>query len=50
MKRAEADADENDKLTPTSATTYKALAARCNYLSQDRPDINYADKELCRDF
>ena len=24
------------------------MAARCNYLSLDRPDIQYASKEVCR--
>ena len=29
---------------------FRALSARANDLSQDRPDINYASKELCREF
>ena len=29
-------------------TMYRALAARANYLSLDRPDISYASKECCR--
>ena len=29
---------------------YRALAARCNYLSQDRPDVAYSSKELCKEF
>ena len=29
-------------------TKYRAMAARVNYLSQDRPDIQYAVKEVCR--
>jgi hypothetical protein len=37
-------------LSPADATMYRALAARCNYLSQDRPDISYSSKELCREF
>ena len=28
---------------------FRALAARCSYLSLDRPDIALASKELCRD-
>ena len=28
--------------------TYRSVVARANYLSQDRPDIRYATKELCR--
>eukprot|EP00969_Alexandrium_andersonii_P096212 4248494-Alexandrium_andersonii.AAC.1 len=30
------------------ATRYRALAARANYLAQDRPDVQYATKELRR--
>ena len=29
---------------------YRALSARANFLSQDRPDINDSTKELCREF
>ena len=50
MKAIEHSADETSKLTPEAATSYRALSARCNYLAQDRPDIAYASKELCRDF
>ena len=38
------------ELSPEDATMYRALAARCNNLSQDRPDIAYSSKELCREF
>ena len=40
----------SDVLTSAEATMYRALSARCNYLSQDRPDISYSSKELCREF
>ena len=30
------------------ATVYRALVARGNYLAQDRSDIGFAVKELCR--
>ena len=36
-------------LSAQDAATYRALAARCNYIAQDRPDISYASKELCRE-
>jgi len=36
-------------LSPPWATKFRALAARANYLAQDRPDIGYACKEICRD-
>ena len=37
-------------LEPAEATMFRALSARANYLSQDRPDISFAAKELCREF
>ena len=27
---------------------YRSVAARANYMSQDRPDIRYATKKACR--
>ena len=47
LERLEFDGYE---LLPADATTFRALSARGNYLSQDRADIAYAAKELCRDF
>ena len=46
-------AEEREKmnvnvLTGIRATKYRALTARANYLSQDRSDIRFAVKELCR--
>ena len=38
------------ELNSREATIYRALSARCNYLSQDRCDIAFAAKELCREF
>ena len=47
-----ADDDENDEgaelLSPIHATSYPAIAARCNYLQPDPPDIQFAVKETCR--
>ena len=37
-------------MLPESATAFRALAARANHLSHDRPDLAYAAKELCREF
>eukprot|EP00973_Karenia_brevis_P014584 1990528-Karenia_brevis.AAC.1 len=35
--------EENKKeMEGVEATRFRAVAARCNYLSQDRPDIMYA--------
>ena len=38
------------ELNSVEATLYRALSARCNYLAQDRVDIAFAAKELCREF
>eukprot|EP00969_Alexandrium_andersonii_P299728 13250870-Alexandrium_andersonii.AAC.1 len=35
-------------LSPPEASRYRALAARANYLSMDRPDLSFAAKECCR--
>ena len=44
------EGNASDLLTPEQATTFRALAARGNFLSQDRVDINFATNELCREF
>jgi hypothetical protein len=49
-KRLEIAENAAFELEPADATMYRALAARCNYLSQDRPDISFSSKELCREF
>ena len=40
---------DEEELGREEATRYRALAARANYLAQDRIDIQYATKELCRE-
>jgi len=40
--------DEDKPLTADKNTLYRGSAARCNYLSSDRPDIQYPSKEVCR--
>ena len=37
-------------LNRDAATTFRAIAARANYLAQDRPDSAFSTKELCREF
>ena len=49
-KKLELSENAAFELEPADATMYRALAARCNYLSQDRPDIAFSSKELCREF
>ena len=39
---------ETEALVGAEATRFRAVAARANYLSGDRPDIQYAVKEICR--
>ena len=38
------------ELSPEDATLFRAMAARANYMSQDRPDCSFVAKELCREF
>ena len=42
------DDDEEELLGPADSSVYRAIAARCNYLQPDRPDIQFAVKEACR--
>ena len=49
-KKIERLMSKGHELDPEEATAYRALAARANYLAQDRPDISFASKELCREF
>ena len=39
--------DEADLLDPHEATLFRAIAARANYLAQDRADIQFTVKEIC---
>ena len=50
VKAFEREVGAEDKLAPNDATTYRAISARGNYLSLDRPDGSYSSKELCREF
>ena len=49
-KAAERLESQGEVLNASEATTFRALAARANYLSLDRPECAYATKELCRFF
>ena len=48
-EKEEEDAEEEYRLRGESATQYRSIAARLNYLSTERPDIQYATKECCHD-
>ena len=38
----------DEKFNNVQARMFRSVAARANYLAQDRPDVRYAAKELCR--
>ena len=40
--------EDEEELTHNMARQFRELAARANYLAQDRADIQYAVKEICR--
>ena len=40
--------EKGEELQGKEATRFRAVAARANYLQADRPDIQYAVKEICR--
>ena len=44
---ADGDEPEGEELPPAQATRFRAIGARCSYLQPDRPDIQYAVKEVC---
>ena len=43
-----ASSGDESELSSEQSTMYRAMVARANYLAQDRGDIAYAVKELCR--
>ena len=46
---ADEDGEDDVALVGENATKYRGIAARINYLSFDRPDVQFATKEVCRD-
>ena len=50
VKETKEEAAEGEsELEPRLATEFRGLAARANYLSLDRPDIQFATKGICRE-
>jgi hypothetical protein len=50
VKETLADLEEvAEELSGAEATEFRAIAATANYLAQDRVDIQFAAKEICRD-
>jgi hypothetical protein len=50
VKKMERAANADFLLDREEATMFRALSARANFLAQDRPDVNFSTKELCREF
>ena len=50
VKKLEMAGNLDELLSPDDATNYRGLSARGNFLAQDRVDISFATKELCREF
>ena len=48
VKETRATLDSDGELEQKLFTTFRAAAARCNYLSMDRPDCQFGSKEICR--
>ena len=47
-KKTVEEEEKTEELVGADATRFRAVAARANYLAADRPDIQYAVKEICR--
>ena len=41
--------EEDEEMGPEEARRFRGIAASANYLGIDRPDAQYATKEICRD-
>ena len=49
IEAGEFETEEAEPLDAIEVRRFRGIAARLNYLSQDRPDIQFATKEVCRD-
>ena len=47
-KKTIEEEEKSEELQGAEATRFRAVVARANYLAADRPDIQYAVKEICR--
>ena len=47
-KKVIEEEERSEELQGKTATRFRAVAARANYLAADRPDIQYPVKEVCR--
>ena len=48
MDDGEEEEEVADELSKIETTGFRGLAARANYLAQDRPDVQFSAKEICR--
>ena len=48
QKKGDEGLESENPMEDAAASRYRASVARCNYLAVDRPDIQYAVKELAR--
>ena len=47
MDEHEKESEEEVTLEGEQVRLFRSVAARCNYLSQDRPDTMFAVNEIC---
>lgn len=45
----EIDEEDRVEITGPDATRFRGVATRCNYLAFDRPELQFATKEVCRE-
>ena len=48
LKPTKAQVEDDKPLGQDKHTLYRGSSARCNYLSSDRPDMQFSAKEVCR--
>ena len=48
VKASHEQIETDAPIDPDQVSHFRGLAARCNYLSQDRPDCQFSAKEICR--
>ena len=48
VKASHEQIETDTPIDPDKVSHFRGLAARCNYLSQNRPDCQFSAKEICR--
>ena len=43
------DKDDDEDIVGTDLTRFRGVSARCKYLRFDRPDVQFATREICRE-